>query len=95
MSKLSTTRSKLGIALLVFAATAAAQTDLWELGHPDAKLMLGVDVKSIRESAAWKLFSARPTPGPQAPDLLCRRLWPWAWEYSSKSITSLCPRLAT
>jgi hypothetical protein len=45
------------MALIVFAATAAAQTDTWELGHPDAKLMLGVDVKSIRESAAWKLFS--------------------------------------
>jgi len=67
MSISNMTRSKLGIALLAFAATAAAQTDLWELGHPDAKLMLGVDVKSVRESTAWKLFSARPTPGPQAP----------------------------
>jgi hypothetical protein len=58
----------LGIALLVFAAAAAAQTDTWELGHPDAKLMLGVDVKSIRESDAWKLFSDQtkqksPPPG--------------------------------
>ncbi len=64
------TRSKLGIALLVFAATAAAQTDTWELGHPDAKLMLGIDVKSIRESDAWKLFSEQtkpPTPPAQPP----------------------------
>ena len=51
------TRSKLGIALVVFTAAAAAQTNTWELGHPDAKLMLGVDVKSIRESEAWKVFS--------------------------------------
>ena len=51
------TRSKLGIALLVFAATAAAQTNTWELGHPDAKLLLGIDLKAIRESAAWQVFS--------------------------------------
>jgi hypothetical protein len=60
------TRSKLGIALLVFAATATAQTDTWELGHPDAKLMLGIDVKSIRESAAWKLFSDQSKTRPPA-----------------------------
>ncbi len=64
------TRSKLGIALLAFAATAAAETNTWELGHPDAKLMLGIDVKSIRESDAWKLFSEQtkaPTPPAQPP----------------------------
>jgi len=60
------TKSQLGIALLVFAATAAAQTNTWELGHPDAKLMLGVDVKSIRESAAWKLFSDQSKTRPPA-----------------------------
>lgn len=68
MSTSNMTRSKLGIALVVFAATAAAQTDTWELGHPDAKLMLGIDVKSIRESDAWKLFSDQtkaPTPPAQ------------------------------
>jgi hypothetical protein len=48
--------SKLGIALLAFASAAAAQTNSWELGHPDAKMMLGIDVKSIRESAAWQIF---------------------------------------
>ena len=89
------TRSKLGIALLVFAATAAAQTNTWELGHPDAKLMLGIDVKSIRESDAWKLFSD-PTKAPafalQPP---CKRCRPWAWEYSIKSTTYLCPRPPT
>ncbi|HSR07412.1 MAG TPA: hypothetical protein VLM42_09690 [Bryobacteraceae bacterium] len=57
------TRSKLGIALLVFAATAAAQTSTWELGHPDAKLLLGIDVKSIRESDAWRVFND-PTKAP-------------------------------
>ncbi|MDP8990671.1 MAG: hypothetical protein M3N41_11405 [Acidobacteriota bacterium] len=51
------TPSKLGIAFLVFATTAAAQTNNWELGHPDAKLLLGIDVKSIRQSAAWQIFS--------------------------------------
>ncbi len=60
------TRSKLGIALLVFAATAAAQTNTWELGHPDAKLLLGIDVKSIRESDAWKLFSDQSKTRPPA-----------------------------
>ena len=59
-------RSKLAIALLVFAAAAAAQTNTWELGHPDAKLMLGIDVKSIRESAAWKLFSDQSKTRPPA-----------------------------
>jgi len=68
VSTSNVTTSKLGIALLAFAATAAAQTNTWELGHPDAKLMLGIDVKSIRESDAWKLFSAQtkaPTPPAQ------------------------------
>ena len=51
------TKAKLGIALLAFAATAAAETNTWELGHPDAKLMLGIDLKTIRESDAWKVFS--------------------------------------
>jgi hypothetical protein len=59
MSKSNITRLKLGIALLAFAASAAAETNTWELGHPDAKLMLGIDVKTIRDSAAWKLFSDR------------------------------------
>jgi len=66
MSKSNMTRSKLGIALLVFAATAAAQTDTWELGHPDAKLMLGIDVKSMRESAAWRVFSDQTKTRPPA-----------------------------
>ncbi|MDP9114311.1 MAG: hypothetical protein M3O20_11605 [Acidobacteriota bacterium] len=64
------TASKLATALALFTATAAAETNTWELGHPDAKLMLGIDVKSIRESDAWKLFSAQtkpPTPPAQPP----------------------------
>src|ERR1019366_4197717 len=31
------------------AAIATAQTNTWELGHPDAKLLLGIDLKSFRE----------------------------------------------
>jgi hypothetical protein len=64
------TRPQLGIALLVFAATAAAQTAAWELVHPDAKLVLGIDVKTIRESEAWQVFSDRTkaqTPPAQPP----------------------------
>lgn len=41
-------------ALLIFAtaaASAAAQTNSWELSQPGAKLLMGVDVKSMRESA--------------------------------------------
>jgi hypothetical protein len=43
--------SKLMLLVLAGAVSAAAQTNAWELGHPDAKLLMGVDLKSLRESA--------------------------------------------
>jgi hypothetical protein len=36
------------------ALSASAQTNPWGLGHPDAKLLMGIDLKSLRESAPGK-----------------------------------------
>ena len=44
-------KSKLLVLLLAAALSATAQTNAWELGHPDAKLLMGVDLKSLRESS--------------------------------------------
>lgn len=45
-------RSKPALLLLAAGAViAAAQTNAWEFGHPDAKLLMGVDLQSLRESA--------------------------------------------
>jgi hypothetical protein len=45
-----------------------AQTNTWELGHPDAKLLMGIDLKGLRDSAAWQAFQeqlkAHPFPPP-------------------------------
>jgi hypothetical protein len=45
--------------LLAAAVVAAAQTNAWELGHPDAKLLLGIDLKSLRESAVGQSFRSQ------------------------------------
>jgi len=47
-------KSKLMVLLLAAALTATAQTNAWELGHPDAKLLMGIDLKSLRESSVGK-----------------------------------------
>jgi hypothetical protein len=44
-------KSKLMVLLLTAALNARAQTNAWELGHPDAKLLMGIDLKSLRESS--------------------------------------------
>jgi hypothetical protein len=44
-------KSKLMVLLLAAALNATAQTNAWELGHPDAKLLMGIDLKSLRESS--------------------------------------------
>ena len=44
-------KSKLLVLLLAVTRSAFAQTNAWELGHPDAKLLVGVDLKSLRESS--------------------------------------------
>ena len=43
-------KSKLMVLMLAAALSATAQTNAWELGHPDAKLLMGIDLKSLRES---------------------------------------------
>ncbi len=42
----------------LFAAAAAAQMypSTWKLAHPDAKALIGVDLRSLRESQAGKSF---------------------------------------
>ena len=60
------------IVLATAAANLTAQTVPWELGHPDAKLLMGIDLKSLRESAVGQSLreqmkaqpAARPTPAP-------------------------------
>ena len=44
-------KSKLIVPLFAAALVARAQTNAWELGHPDAKLLMGIDLKSLRESS--------------------------------------------
>jgi hypothetical protein len=43
----------------IFAAAAMAQSSSWELGHPDAQLLMGIDLKGLRDSAAGQTFSAQ------------------------------------
>ena len=47
-------KSKLMVLLLAATLSATAQTNAWELGHPDAKLLMGIDLKSLRESSVGK-----------------------------------------
>lgn len=55
---------------LLAAISATAQINTWELGHPDAKLMIGVNLKSLRESPVGQTFrsemGARTPPMGQA-----------------------------
>jgi hypothetical protein len=58
---------------LALAVTAAGQTNSWELSQPGAKLLMGIDVKSLRESSVGQLIreqmSKPPAPanGVQSP----------------------------
>src|SRR5579863_3712684 len=47
-------KPKMMLLLAVAAVSVTAQTNSWELSQPGAKLLLGVDVKSFRESAVGK-----------------------------------------
>ena len=47
-------KPKLMLLFAVAAVSVTAQTNSWELSQPGAKLLMGVDVKSLRESAAGK-----------------------------------------
>ena len=44
-------KPKMMLLLAVAAVSVAAQTNSWELSQPGAKLLMGIDVKSLRESA--------------------------------------------
>ena len=44
-------KPKVMLFLAVAAVSVTAQTNSWELSHPGAKLLMGIDVKSLRESA--------------------------------------------
>jgi hypothetical protein len=50
----------------IFVAAGRAQTSSWELGHPDAKLLMGLDLKGLRDSAAGQTLSAQMK-GPKQP----------------------------
>jgi hypothetical protein len=47
-------KPKVLLFLAVAAVSVTAQTNSWELSQPGAKLLIGIDVKSLRESAAVK-----------------------------------------
>ncbi len=59
--------TRIVLPLLAAAVGAAAQTNAWELGHPDAKLLVGIDLKSLRESAVGQSFRSRM--GAQSPQM--------------------------
>jgi len=44
-------KPKMMLFLAAVAVSVTAQTNSWELSQPGAKLLMGVDVKSLRESA--------------------------------------------
>src|ERR1700722_3129974 len=44
-------KSKVTLFVVLAAVTAAGQTNSWELSQPGAKLLMGIDVKSLRKSA--------------------------------------------
>lgn len=59
-------KSKLMALLLAAALSARAQTNAWELGHPDAKLLMGIDFKSLRESSVGQSIREQMHPQPAA-----------------------------
>lgn len=44
---------------LLLATGATAQTNTWDLGHPDAKLLIGINLKNLRESELGQMFRAQ------------------------------------
>jgi hypothetical protein len=51
--------------LLARAAAGMAETNSWDLSHPNAKLLIGIDLKGLRESAPGQLFRAEMKGQPQ------------------------------
>src|SRR5579863_1053651 len=61
--------AKLKVILLLglAAVTVTAQTNPWALSQPGAKLLMGIDVKSLRESAAGQAIREQMSKTPQLP----------------------------
>ena len=59
-------KPKMMLFLAAVAVSVTAQTNSWELSQPGAKLLLGVDVKSLRESAVGQAIreQMKKTPPP-------------------------------
>jgi hypothetical protein len=59
-------KPKVILLLAVAAVSVTAQTNSWELSQPGAKLLMGVDVKSLRESAVGQAIreQMKNTPPP-------------------------------
>jgi hypothetical protein len=64
-SKTAVLAGMLAMASIGMAQTDPTQVNAWELAHPDAKLMIGIDLKSLRESAAGRALSAEWKAQPQ------------------------------
>src|SRR5271155_5380687 len=56
------------LALAAAAVNATAQTNSWELSQPGAKLLIGIDVKTMRESAVGKSIREQMNKIPPAPN---------------------------
>jgi hypothetical protein len=54
-------KSKVMLSLAVAAVSVTAQTNSWELSQPGAKLLMGVDIKGLRESAVGQAIREQMT----------------------------------
>ncbi len=53
------------LCLAAAAVSLTAQTNAWQLSQPGAKLLMGIDVKSLRESAVGQSIREQMTTNPQ------------------------------
>jgi hypothetical protein len=58
-------KPKVMLFLAAAAVSATAQTNSWELSQPGAKLLMGIDVKGLRESAVGQSIREQMTNTPQ------------------------------
>src|SRR5665213_2563860 len=56
----------LSLAVALAAVNLTAQTNSWELSQPGAKLLMGIDVKSLRESAVGQSIREQMSKSPPA-----------------------------
>src|ERR1700676_1039924 len=60
-------KPKVMLFLAAAAVSGTAQTNSWELSQPGAKLLMGVDVKSLRESAVGQSIREQMNKMPVTP----------------------------